>query len=235
MIAQAPQATVDRSNETTAAGIPWVQFASARGTFRARWPSIWDLPVTTSIYSPYRALGITPQTVLDVGATDRRREPDIQSLWPSATYRSLDIDRTHRHDYHDFTDVCESFDLVLCLEVIEHVSPSLGLKLLRSCARVCRPSGYLLVSVPNVLTPGMQSEFTHQSAFSYLDLAGCLSWCGLELVDGARFCTGGPRFRLLHNYIFYALHRFLRIDDCQSVVMLGRRRATEQPQRQTES
>ena len=47
----------------------------------------------------------------------------------------------------DFAD--ESFDLVACLEGIEHVPQSVALKFLAECQRVLVPGGHLLVSSPH--------------------------------------------------------------------------------------
>lgn len=44
-----------------------------------------------------------------------------------------------------------SFDIVLSEGVIEHFSPAASLAMVREHARVCRPGGLVLISVPNLL------------------------------------------------------------------------------------
>jgi 2-polyprenyl-3-methyl-5-hydroxy-6-metoxy-1,4-benzoquinol methylase len=161
--------------------------------------------------------------VLDVGATTRVWEPTITSLWPGVQYKSLDIDRTNEHDYYDFDDVNQTFDLVALLEVLEHVAPDEVIGLLARCWSTCRPGGHIVVSVPNIYTPGYQLEFTHQTALSHWDLPGLLRLTGFDVIDGWRQFKAHWRRTLLHEYLLYPLHRSLKVDFAPSIVMLARR------------
>jgi SAM-dependent methyltransferase len=218
---------IQEAPPTTAAGISWTQFHRARIEFQRRWPSVWKLPVTDELFKLVLDQNERPRSVLDVGATTRVWEPTVRRHWPDAEYRSLDIDRTHTQDYYSFDDVDRTFDLVFCVEVLEHVPPNIAIELLENCARAVRPGGLVLMSVPNVLTPGAQLEFTHQTAYSHFDLPGLMSWVGLDVIDGARLCLRSRKHRLLHQYLFMPLHRAMKVDFCQCVLMLGRRRVSE--------
>ena len=215
----------NRSSETSAAGIPWSQFAGHRAIYRRRWPTIWHLPARRSLFAMAKRRGVPAASVLDVGATHRVWENEVRRNWPRADYRSLDLDRSNPHDYYAFEEVDRQFDLVLCFEVLEHLEPADAVSLVQQCRDVCRPGGHLLFSVPNVLTPGVQLEFTHKTAFLYYDLPGLLAWSGLEIVDGCRVTLSGLRTVLLHKYFVHALHRLLRVDYCQMISMLARRPA----------
>jgi SAM-dependent methyltransferase len=215
----------DRTSESTAAGIPWVQFARARSVFRERWPSVFDLPVAGDFFAFAAPHLGSVETVLDVGATDRVWESAIRARWPRCAYKSLDVDRTNRHDYYDFADVDAQFDLVLCLEVLEHVEPQVSLEIARQCARVCKPGGRVLASVPNVHTPAIQQEFTHRTAFAYFDLAGLLAWVGLDVLAAARITFRPWRSRALHR-LLAPLHRLLAVDYCQCVLVVARKPQT---------
>lgn len=218
-----PRSRIDRSNETTLAGISWLKFTRCRQDFQARWPSVFRLPLLHSHFDLVASQGLNIQSVLDVGATDRMHKGKIESLWPGVDYRSFDIDRTNPHDYHDFADVDRQFDMVTIIEVLEHVPHKVALELLTDCMNVLRPGGWLLASVPNVYAPGVQHEWTHVSSIHYLDLAGLVAWSGCEVLDQARVYYGSRKNWLVHARILHPLHRLLGVDYAQSVVVLGQK------------
>ena len=111
-----------------------------------------------------------------------------------------------------FEELDREFDLVTCLEVLEHVNPRTGVELLRDCIGACRVGGHVLASVPNTHAAVYQDEFTHQTAYTYADLSGLMSYLGLEVIDGRRVFLASTRHRIVHQYLAYPLHRLLRID-----------------------
>ncbi|MCR9245759.1 MAG: methyltransferase domain-containing protein [bacterium] len=213
----------DRSRETTAAGIPWLAFARKRDPYQQRWPSVFHMRHHPSHYDAAVAHVGDVKSVLDVGATDRVHEPRARAQWPGVDYRSLDIDRTNPHDYHDFADVDREFDLVTILEVVEHVPPDIAIDLMKQCFSVCRSGGHVLASVPNVFTPGIQSEWTHIAALHYMDIAGLVAWAGFDVVDMARVYTAGWKQRLVHAWLCHPLHRLMNVDYAQSIVVVGKK------------
>ncbi len=219
----APDRPEDRSNQTTSAGVSWLSFARCRERFRARWPSVFRMRLVRDQFELLRRPGLSIQSMLDVGATDRVHEANAKSHLPGVEYRSLDIDRTNRHDYHAFSDVDRTFDLVTVFEVIEHLPPKEALELLRQCTQTVRSGGYMLASVPNVFTPGIQNDWTHVAQLHYLDLAGLLAWNGFEIIDGARVYFGNRRLWWTHARLLHALHRLMAVDYAQSIVVLGRK------------
>jgi len=219
---------VDRSCETTSIGIPWLQYAHYRSGFKKRWPTIWHLPIVTNPFAMLANYIKQPEAVLDVGATDRVWEPAIRNLWPGACYRSLDLDRTNRHDYYSFDAVDMRFDLVLCFEVLEHLPPRELLEMIQRCISACKPGHFLAFSVPNLLADSYWMDFTHQTALSFWDLPTLMNYCGLEIVEAARWCTGSARKQFIHRHLFGLLHRALNKDYCQSILVLGKKTCVEQ-------
>lgn len=217
------QPTTDRSAETTSAGISWLQFHRARVAVRKRWPNLFKLPIDESPFGGLVRAGAMPASVLDVGATDRVWERPIGLQWPGVQYRSFDIDRTNKHDYHSFDDVQEKFEAVVCFEVLEHVPPTTALEIVRQCVSCLAPGGWMVITVPNVYTPGVQHEFTHQTAYALMDIGGLMNWSGLEVVDASRICLAGSRFRFVHQRLLGAFHRALKVDFCQSIAIVGRK------------
>lgn len=221
-------ATPDRSMETTAAGIPWVAFHQHRVNLRDRFPDHWSLPVDRTIFGSLDRCGVTPEigSVLDVGATDRRHRHALRDAAPGIEYRSLDVDRTLPHDYHDFNEVDRQFDLVVCLEVLEHVDEATAISIARSCAEFCKPGGHVLFSVPNLLIPYVNHEFTHRTSFGHLDLGALCGVAGLEVLDIARGTRGSWRMSHRVHRMINRWHRFMRTDWPTSVSCLARRPET---------
>lgn len=213
----------DRTADTTAGGISWLSFAQCRERFRSRWPSVFRMPLVRDHYDPLTHAALSARSLLDVGATERVHEAKARTRFPGIDYRSFDIDRTNRHDYHDFRDVDRQFDIVTLIEVIEHLPHKDAVDLLAQCHSLCAPGGWFLASVPNVYTPGIQSEWTHVSSVHYLDLAGLLAWQGFEVMHGARVYHASKRLWLTHARLLHALHRLMAVDYAQSVVMLARK------------
>ena len=87
--------------------------------------------------------------VLDVGGRDESAD---ESTTESNTGQRVVLDKFPRHqstvqgtaEAIPFPD--ESFDTVLAVEVFEHLEDPLGA--VRECARVLRPGGYLILTVP---------------------------------------------------------------------------------------
>ena len=215
----------DRSSETTAAGVPWLAFARHRAAVRDVWPDHWSLPIDRSLFGPIDRAGIWPasKTVLDVGATDRRHRSALEIARAGIEYRSLDVDRTSHHDYHDFADLDRTFDLVICLEVLEHVAESTAIEIVGQCASACTPGGHVFLTVPNFLVPAANIEFTHRTSFTHLDLGAIARLAGLEVVDIARGNRGAWRTSHSVHRMLGRWHRFMRTDWSASVTCLARR------------
>ncbi|HBH47738.1 MAG TPA: hypothetical protein DDX98_03825 [Bacteroidales bacterium] len=133
------------------------------------------------------------------------------------------MDQTNYHNYYSWEQIDREFDLVLCIEILEHLSAEKAFELVKLSSSICKPGGYILFTVPNVYTPGIQLEFTHQTAYGINDIGGLCLLSGLNIISGARIFTKSARHQIVHKYFFYWLHRLLRIDFCQSIALLLRK------------
>lgn len=134
-------------------------------------PKFWDDKFAT--FQPMNALEdwrfwqvmaeISAQDrVLNLGVGRGEFEKKLASRWPNLDYTATDITtKTLARLKKDFPQYqfCqrqltslrfkdESFDVVLLLEVMEHISPRVIFKVLAEVRRVLKPGGKLIVSVP---------------------------------------------------------------------------------------
>lgn len=104
-------------------------------------------------------------------------------------------DRVKQQSVQAFLDEHEStFDVLLAIDIIEHLSKDEVLPFLDSCQAALRPGGRLILQTPNAASPfGMSvryGDFTHEAAFTPASLAWLLTTAGLCDIT-AREC--GPR------------------------------------------
>jgi SAM-dependent methyltransferase len=121
---------------------------------------------------------------------------------PPFQVHSLDIER-QRFPFDD-----ESFDLVICNQVLEHLK--IVIQPLREMARILRPKGRLLLGVPNLAS--LMSRMLLAMGRDPI----CLPFPGPHIrgfTHGSflKFLTSNPRFKLLRTSgsAFYPLPPFL--------------------------
>lgn len=89
--------------------------------------------------------GAFSQRLLDAGYRVQANDVDASS-WMAAGVPiwNLDLNAPIPETYS-----CNKFDMVIAIEVIEHLESPL--KLLRDCIRLCKPGGHVLVTTPNTV------------------------------------------------------------------------------------
>ena len=157
--------------------INWSELYQARRSVQSRYRKIWDLPIAKRYSTVLERHGRDGVALLEVGAGGRGLEKRIKSWWPSASYKSFDIDPATRQDFHRLEDISGSYDLVCMFEVIEHVRPEAALEILKKCFEVTKPGGLLFVTTPNIYyPPNYLRDATHITPWCYDELGGVLLW-----------------------------------------------------------
>jgi SAM-dependent methyltransferase len=81
----------------------------------------------------------------------------------------------------------ESFDLIVGLDVIEHLEKKQIIMFLESCYKALRLGGRLILQTPNAESPwGMsiaQGDFTHEVSFTPVSLCSLLELCGFGGIE----------------------------------------------------
>jgi len=160
--------------------------------------------------------------VLDVGANDRALKEFIERRAGfSVDYKSMDVDRTHVHDFYDLESIPGPFDAIACFEVVEHLTPGMGLDLFAQTFRLLAPKGRLFVSTPNVYHPmSFWSDSTHITPYRIRHLAGWMGTVGFNRLWGYRVCRVTWRMRLRY-WRYRGLLRLLNLDFAPGILVVA--------------
>ena len=109
------------AKNTSKCGINWSEIKLKREEVKKKYPSVFKVPL---VYGTKKKLICEILQgegghVLDVGGGDRFAEELCQK---GSVYKSMDVDRSRFHDYYTLNDIRENFDLVLLLDIIEHLT-----------------------------------------------------------------------------------------------------------------
>jgi hypothetical protein len=191
---------------------------------RRWWPSAGLCDVEQVCFDAIRGAA----ELLDVGAGDLRVQRKFQAAGFKGRYDTLDIGGEFSYTYHDLEEVHDSYDAILCFDVIEHLPLDEGLGLLEGMANRLRPGGTLIVQTPNArcIRHPLSTDMTHRQVYNGGDLWSFLTCLGLT-VQGFRVVFGRPRFflwRLLTELPSrYFITRVLGCDYADNLLMLARK------------
>lgn len=202
----------------------WSEQLSLRERVHERYPEIWDLPIVRKRLPLILRYLRDGETVLEIGAHNRELEGRIGRHYPSVRYKSLDIDLALPHDYRNFDEITEAFDMVLLFEVIEHLGLEEAQRMVSEVHRVLKPGGRVIATTPNIFRPGQYwKDVSHRTAFHHAEFGGMFLGAGFEIVEMRRvFSEPGLGF-FLKVYLFSFLFRFLGIDFAKSILLVARK------------
>jgi 2-polyprenyl-3-methyl-5-hydroxy-6-metoxy-1,4-benzoquinol methylase len=200
----------------------WSERLQWREKVHERYHNLWDLKLVRRGI-PY-VLGYLRDGVhvLDVGASGRNLEERIKKHYPRAIYKSLDIDPTYPHDYSSFEEVKETFDIVFLFEVIEHLGLDEGREMVKNIYRILSRGGRVILSTPNMHTPGQYwKDITHLTPYYYEELGALFLSEGFEIVEIRRVSRKSFLKFYFKGYILSPLFRFLGIDFSESILLVA--------------
>jgi 2-polyprenyl-3-methyl-5-hydroxy-6-metoxy-1,4-benzoquinol methylase len=211
--------------------IDWSQLFRYRDNIHRTYRAVWDIPLIKKRSALLKRILKNGMSVLDVGAGMRGMEADIVKTGLSVSYHSMDIDRTNRHDYYDLDDIGnEQFDAVSSFEVIEHMGLEEGLRFFIRLRELTKVGGLIVVSTPDIFTPGrFMRDSTHKTFYCYDELCGLLNMAGFEITHVYRSYNDAFHRYLLKVYILKFLFRFLGIDYAHSIFVVGEKKGGLNP------
>ncbi|MBI1997713.1 MAG: class I SAM-dependent methyltransferase [Deltaproteobacteria bacterium] len=183
---------------------------------------ILKLPIIRDYREPLVAFLRPGMKVLDVGANDRALKSFLdRSLNFEVPYKSMDVDRSHEHDFYHMDEIHEQFDAIACFEVVEHMPPGMALELFRRAHELLTPKGRIFVSTPNVYHPmSFWSDSTHITPFRIRHLAGWLATAGFRQFWGYRVCNLNWKRRWRY-WRYRGLLRLLNLDFAPGILVVG--------------
>lgn len=202
----------------------WSEQLGLRERVHQKYPEVWALEIVKKrlpIILKYLRDG---EALLEVGASNRDLEGRIKKYYPKTLYKSLDIDPSYPHDYSSFEEIKENFDMILLFEVIEHLTLDEGKEMVRNIHLTLKPGGRLILTTPNVYTPGRYwKDVTHRTPYHYEELGGLLLCQDFEILEICRVFNGPLLSFLTKVYLFSPVFRFLGIDFTKSVLIVARK------------
>jgi len=202
-------------------GIAWSRLQRHRELIRERYPTIWGLKVIKNVSSQIKKRLYQGIKILDIGAFNRAREAKLRKEQPDIIYRSMDIDRGYHHDYYQLDEIQESFNLILLLEVIEHLCLQEGHQLLARASRLLEEGGFLYISTPNLYHPHRFWDLSHLTPYRYDDLGAMVLMSGLTIEGIYRVYNAPYLARLFRLYLANHIHRYLDLDFARSILIVG--------------
>jgi SAM-dependent methyltransferase len=202
----------------------WGEQFKWRGKVHEQYPEVWDLRIVRKRLPFILKYLKDGEAVLEVGAFDRSLEQRLKRDRPAVSYKSLDIDPTYPHDYRSLDQVQERFDLVLLFELIEHLDWRAGREMAGKIYGILNPGGRVIVTTPNVYTPGQYwKDASHLTPYHYEELGGLFMGQGFEVVEICRLFNDAVLPYAAKAYVFASFFRFLGIDFARSILLAARK------------
>ena len=204
----------------------WSRQYRGRKEIASRFGPVFSLPLAK------RASGLMLETaqsgdrVLEVGAGDRRKGDALRRRFQHISYKSLDIDTEGDHEFRNWSQVDESFDLIFAFEVVEHIGIDDLPDFLGQAADHLAPGGRLLLSTPNIFyPPDFLRDVTHRTPLCYDELGSLVESTGLRTENIFRIHHDPLHRLLLKRYAFGWLFRMLGIDYAKQIVLIAEKPA----------
>lgn len=196
--------------------IAWSDVKLKREELKSFYPTISEVPIIYGTKKQIiRNLLINKtrkqKKILDIGAADRFVNEICSNINNKIEYKSMDTDRSRFHDYYSLDEIQERFDIILLLDVIEHLPLPEGKTLLLKCSHLLNPKGGIVITIPNNCHPSAFSgDCTHITSYRYHDLGGLLLSTGFEELQIFRISA---KRKLKHRLLALILQPFLKFLD----------------------
>ncbi|MDI6764002.1 MAG: methyltransferase domain-containing protein [Thermodesulfobacteriota bacterium] len=202
----------------------WGEQLLFREKVHKQYPGLWSLKIIRKRLPFILKYLKDGEAVLEIGAFNRELGERIKKHYSRIQYKSMDIDPTYLHDYASLEEIEETFDMILLFEVIEHLNREKGRGLARKIYEILKPGGRVILTTPNVYTPGQYwKDVSHETPYHYEELGGLFLSEGFESIEMYRLFSE-PFLRYFFRVCLCSpLFHFLGIDFTRSILIVARK------------
>jgi len=202
----------------------WGEQIQWREKVHQQYPDIWDMGIVKKRLPFILKYLKDGESVLEIGAHDRKLGDRIKKHFPHVLYKSLDIDPSYSHDYTSIDEVKEEFNMVLFFELIEHLDRGAGREMVARIFEILKPGGRVILTTPNIYTPGQYwKDVSHLTPYHYEELGGLFLSQQFESIDLFRYFNAPFLQYVMKVYLFSPVFRFLGIDFTKSILLMAKK------------
>jgi 2-polyprenyl-3-methyl-5-hydroxy-6-metoxy-1,4-benzoquinol methylase len=203
--------------------MPWSELVRHRRRMEERFGEIHDLPIARRVDAAVLSAIPAGARVLEVGAGDRSFGEKLARRDPSASYLSMDVDRSTKQDFYDLAEAPGAQGAIVAIEVVEHLPFDAILPWLQSIASKLEPGGLAILSTPNIYhPPAYLRDATHRTPLAFDELGALLEAAGLGVVSVHRIFHGSLA-RRASRWMLSWLFRILGLDYAKHIVVVAMR------------
>jgi len=163
-------------------------------------------------------------SVLDVGAGSMRFMQLVQRRGFAGRYDTQDIGTEFDYTYSDLDQVSQTYDAIVCMDVLEHLELADGVGFLHRLLSLINPGGVLAIQTPNANfhRHPLSWDMTHVHAYNPVDLWSYLTALGTDTMV-YRVELGPPPAGLrdrVHARIRAWLASELQLDHCENLLAI---------------
>lgn len=188
---------------------------------------IWNVPIRKrNSTNPRELLAefIKPSDrILDIGCGPAYDE--YKKAFPEAKYFGMDIDKKVKADFHSLKEIKGKYDVVLMMNLVEHLTLTKFKKLLTVIKKHLKKNGKLIIWTHNVYAiPNIQFyDMTHVQHYPLGDLYGFIQPFGFELIKAYRVLDNRG-IRKIRNIFKKPLCLILGVDWAWGLMLVVRKK-----------
>lgn len=207
----------------------WSNIKLKREELRSCYPAILKVPLIYGTKKQVIYNLLTDETkkhkkILDIGAADRFVKDICSDINSEIEYKSMDIDQSRFHDYRSLDEIEERSDIILLLDVIEHLPLTDGKTLLLKCNHLLNPQGKIVITIPNNCHPSaFWGDCTHITSYRYHDLGGLLLSAGFKEVKIFRISAKRNLKQRLFALVLKPILKFLDMDFATGILITAKK------------